>query len=73
LLDTVAFILLRHPVIGRSNQYLVQYILELDMDALTEHFTTIWVLGEGGFEIVKLVKSREDGQVCITRYQKRLA
>jgi hypothetical protein len=69
----IAFILLRHPFIGPSNQYLVQHTLVLDMDALTEHFTTIRILGEGGFGIVKLVKSRKDGQVCISRYQKRLA
>jgi serine/threonine protein kinase len=35
------------------------------MQTLAEHFTTIRVLGEGGFGIVKLVKSRRDGQVCI--------
>jgi hypothetical protein len=43
------------------------------MDALTAHFTTIRILGEGGFGIVKLVKSRKDGQVRISRDRKRLA
>jgi len=38
------------------------------MQSLAEHFTTIRVLGEGGFGIVKLVKSRQDGQVCNSPY-----
>jgi serine/threonine protein kinase len=63
----IAFILLCHPFIGRSIQYLAPTYLALDMEALTRHFTTIRVLGEGGFGIVKLVKSRKDGQVCILR------
>ncbi|KAJ9091665.1 hypothetical protein QFC21_007140 [Naganishia friedmannii] len=34
-----------------------------DMNNLAANFTTIRVLGEGGFGIVKLVKSRQDGQL----------
>ncbi|KAJ9093492.1 hypothetical protein QFC20_007116 [Naganishia adeliensis] len=41
------------------------------MRTLAEHFTTIRVLGEGGFGIVKLVKSRRDGQLFAIKHFKK--